>query len=1051
MGIYDEIQELQRLVPFEEDETVYYVLYGTVNGPDIATRTGIMFLSNYKVGLCVKAGWFEGDAYYYDGINALLNIYINEEGDVVLQLLDQNLFVSASEASSAFEENNNQFYIGQHKESFIFWAKHFARKIVRRDLHSHWDVICKNYEEDNHTANLSLLEELLSYQPECLPALGIKADTLGEHEKYEEALAVIIQMLELGADDTETLQKEKARYLSLLGRHREALDVATIGLEAFPENWVLHQIRGEAFDELGETKKALSSFKKSIEYNPEYVYGWFISGLYSIDMKDLYFANKAKDKLIELEEPGLAERIEGILLGEQKEYRKAATLLWKLVQEETPASSFFMGRYLLSAKYVEPELALERLEKIVVDDPKDASYLLFGIDIYLYTRNYTKAVKRWMDIREEAEKKLSKDLTLLFNALIFIPVWNQQKKYTKSIQAAQKALLVEASDESEFGTQAMVAWHAIPAAIATKDFKFAQQCLFKAESATKDYQYWTDQEFNTIQQKLQQLKMNELSPTVPSKQIGDRKSVIPTLQILNLLQKDLTRSGLFHDIENNVLEMRATFDNPPLIAVMGEYSVGKSTFINALLKKPVLPTGEGVTTGTITLLKHGDSERMRILWRSGDVEEIPSLMDIDSIVRETDGRQARDIHLVEIFMDNDVLKEVNIVDTPGLNAPFKEHQTTTEEYLTEADAILFLFNVENAGRSSEDNFLSKLKEHSRKAVAIVNQIDLVPFDEAEEVLEDVEDDFGEYFSLVLGVSGKQGLDGYLQGSDKKIRKSKIEELRNKLDKEFLHGARKIKEEATRNKIGEVLEEVEKERQDFVTVMKQNLAKIQALETKVKDWFANELPNTANISRSHHNNKTALEVDKLALFYVENSTEMEFCEPTSLERKISSDLRDIWKPQSNEYITSILESYDKLSKHCIVQLEGLNAGAWKGQIDIPISKLKIEIASWRKDLEDYIEQHHHYMEGFVSARGIGYQMFRNLSEGSYNELSPVKKTFNKELEFLYKGPNDALIRWQGELQSQFDNSLLRMQRNIKGIGSQIQSEHHRHILRLQSLL
>ena len=234
-------------------------------------------------------------------------------------------------------------------------------------------------------------------------------------------------------------------------------------------------------------------------------------------------------------------------------------------------------------------------------------------------------------------------------------------------------------------------------------------------------------------------------------------------------------------------------------------------------------------------------------------------------------------------------------------------------------------------------------------------------------------------------------------------------------------------------------------------MKQNLTLLQTLETKIKHWFMERLPRNLSEAKNQHDKKTALEFDTLALFYVENASAVDFCDPMTLEMKVASDLREIWKPQSSEYIVSILENYDELSKLCIKELESLNIGLWKGQIDVPISKFKIEIDSWRKDLEDYIEQHQYFMEGFVAAKGIGYQLIRSIAKGYYNDLAVVKKSLSKELEFLYSGPNEAVIRWQGELQNQFDNSFLRIQRNIKATGSKIQTEHHRHILRLRSLL
>ena len=57
------------------------------------------------------------------------------------------------------------------------------------------------------------------------------------------------------------------------------------------------------------------------------------------------------------------------------------------------------------------------------------------------------------------------------------------------------------------------------------------------------------------------------------------------------------------------------------LAVMGKMSSGKSTFINALIEKNILPTGHFQTTSVLTYIQHGPELLMKVIY-CDDHEEI---------------------------------------------------------------------------------------------------------------------------------------------------------------------------------------------------------------------------------------------------------------------------------------------------------------------------------------------------------------------------------------------------------------------------------------------
>ena len=140
-----------------------------------------------------------------------------------------------------------------------------------------------------------------------------------------------------------------------------------------------------------------------------------------------------------------------------------------------------------------------------------------------------------------------------------------------------------------------------------------------------------------------------------------------------------------------------------LLVVVGEFNSGKSAFINALLGQPVLVEGVTPTTTRISLLRYGPEA----------------------------GCTAQDAALDVITAPVDLLREINIVDTPGTNAVLRQHEAITEEFVPRSDMVLFVTSADRPFTESERAFLERIRAWGKKVVVVVNKIDIL--DGAEEV------------------------------------------------------------------------------------------------------------------------------------------------------------------------------------------------------------------------------------------------------------------------------------------------------------------------------
>ena len=71
------------------------------------------------------------------------------------------------------------------------------------------------------------------------------------------------------------------------------------------------------------------------------------------------------------------------------------------------------------------------------------------------------------------------------------------------------------------------------------------------------------------------------------------------------------------------------------------------------------------------------------------------------------------------------LQDINIVDTPGTNAIFREHERLTSEFVPQADLVLFVTSADRPFTESERAFLQNIRDWGKKIVVVINKIDLL--------------------------------------------------------------------------------------------------------------------------------------------------------------------------------------------------------------------------------------------------------------------------------------------------------------------------------------
>ncbi|MDR0903991.1 MAG: dynamin family protein [Ruminococcus sp.] len=233
---------------------------------------------------------------------------------------------------------------------------------------------------------------------------------------------------------------------------------------------------------------------------------------------------------------------------------------------------------------------------------------------------------------------------------------------------------------------------------------------------------------------------------------GEIKKLISNAAVKSALGTEL--SGRLSDWDRAITARRT---EPFSLVVIGDFKRGKSTVINAILGKNMTPVNVAPETFTINCISYGDYNTAEAVLKSG--QRIP--LTPEDLVRERLERLSKafsdDIDHIDIKGDAELLKEIRIVDTPGLS-DLDRLDKQVQDYLVNADAIVYIASALTPMSESEQNFLASYvrPQEFTKFFVLVNMID------AMNTMEDIQKIIGRITdrcqaiipnALVYGVSG----------------------------------------------------------------------------------------------------------------------------------------------------------------------------------------------------------------------------------------------------------------------------------------------------------
>lgn len=428
---------------------------------------------------------------------------------------------------------------------------------------------------------------------------------------------------------------------------------------------------------------------------------------------------------------------------------------------------------------------------------------------------------------------------------------------------------------------------------------------------------------------------------------------------------------LFPEFNPDTEVLKQQLANPFSIFICGEFNAGKSSLLNQLNNQEIATVGF-----------------------------LPTTQEIESYNPEGFGGLV-------------------FIDSPGTNSIIEQHQELTENYLQQADIILFVTSVERPLSKSEQDFLTLVDQTwARKIIVTINKIDLVKDDEARQIREYVSEGLDKILAEmppVFAISAQTGAG--------------ITELKSFLLAFLAEGEKvKLKLKGPQNSLLVYLEQLEKQNQSIQSKLQSEKVIFdrtsRRIEERLEEYnllfgifndnidnlFTNLIQGTNSLIDS---NTSLLTVLKKKITKEDDLLEERLAK-TIKEIQLDKNLQEIFK----EAITTFLKYRERIVKEAKEDL-ATAVSISEGTLDIPtINTDKLEIDEFATKIKNAAEQG---LDSFwrlgitAAATGFGGQLLFSAASAdataffiaglfglmSFNALPRQRKKVKEELEQTYR--------------------------------------------------
>lgn len=211
------------------------------------------------------------------------------------------------------------------------------------------------------------------------------------------------------------------------------------------------------------------------------------------------------------------------------------------------------------------------------------------------------------------------------------------------------------------------------------------------------------------------------------------------------------------------------------VALLGRFKAGKSSFLNSILGKNIIPVGILPLTAVITRVRYGATDKVEVLFLNGKTRSIAISELADFIAEKRNPENSKKVARVDVELS--CLRDyssIQFVDTPGLGSIYQHNTLTSKDWIPRVGAAFLTISIDHPLSEDDINLLKELGAHTPEINIILTKIDLASSEEINQVIGFIQSQVQQKLNKDLRIfpfSNKPGYEAQLSAVSEFIQQS----------------------------------------------------------------------------------------------------------------------------------------------------------------------------------------------------------------------------------------------------------------------------------------